>query len=395
MTGKNSNGTQGTGVQGLSVQGSYGVSGLTATGAFTAGYTGTGQNEKISVQGSFTAGYTGTGFTTTGNNMVCATGTGTAGYVVQPNMVYTGIASFQSAGSSRSCNISLLWYNSAGASISPVVVGTSVTDNSAGFTSASVRATSPATAAYAALELTVISPSEVHYANNIGLFLGTNTTWGPGGLSGIASAVIQRSDGAYVRYASLNNPAPIAASVQTLDVGDYVATASTNYTYGCYLLANVNGSNLISATATSNSASVQTFGWWEILPTDYSTAVSAQIISWQAQVSEQATAHLVMGQAVPNIVASNMGGLDGTGEFETFDPVVYQNLTSLLQSQTTVFLLSPWGSTDTGYVRFGPATNSSGGSGHTVKNSSLMPGTLANMHRTTGFTWVAQARPPV
>ena len=207
-------------------------------------------------------------------------------------------------------------------------------------------------------------------------------------------AVIQRSDGAYVRGASPANPLTLVSGQVAVD--DYEVTPSQTYTYTLQIIKTTSGVVTASALATSNGAFVTTTKWWEFDPTNPSTAFSAQIISWNPQVTEQSTAHLVLGQSTPNVVAANMGGLDGTATFETFDPTTYSNLQGMLTSQTTYFLMSPWGVSDTGYVRFGPQSGgASDGNGNKVKDSTLLPSTLSNMHRTTNVTWVAQARPPV
>ena len=78
--------------------------------------------------------------------------------------------------------------------------------------------------------------------------------------------------------------------------------------------------------------------------------------SWEIQTTEQSTAHLVMGQATPNVVANIMGGNDGQATFWTQDSVTYASLQALLQSQATIFVSAPFGRGGTGYYRFGPQT---------------------------------------
>ena len=236
-----------------------------------------------------------------------------------------------------------------------------------------------------------------HYVQEIGIIKGTVDAWEPGqtGSSFTGEVIIQRSDGAYVRNASIANPASVTDS--SLAISDYEAVPTVEYTYTAYILQDFGGGiTAISSPTTSNSVTLITTGWWELLPNEVDTAINAQVIEWAAQVTEQSTAHLVLGQATPNVVTNTMGKTDGTATFETFDPTVYNALENLLQSQSTVFVSSPWGPVDTAYVRFGPQTGgSSSGTGNKVKDSTLLPSTFANMHRTTAVTWVAQARPPV
>jgi hypothetical protein len=223
-----------------------------------------------------------------------------------------------------------------------------------------------------------------------------NTTWSQGGLAGLTEVILLRSDGLYVRTASIANPYRLPLTTQTQIIEDLEAVPTVAYTYQAQIAVNVGGDLMLSAAATSNSVTLVTTGWWEVDPNNPSSAVSAQAINWEPQVTEQSTAHLVMGQQTPNVVANVMGGLDGQATFETFDPDTYADFQALLTSQSTIWVSSPFGPTDSAYVRFGPQTGGlSSGSGNKVNDSSLLPGTSENMHRTTAVTWVAQARPPV
>ena len=214
----------------------------------------------------------------------------------------------------------------------------------------------------------------------------------PGGMVG--SAIIKRSDGFYVRGASPANPTVLTGGALT--VYDLEAIPNTPYTYTLQIIGGTSSSPTASPLQTSNSVTLTTTGWWEINPLNPLSSVNAQLISWEPQITEQSTAHLVMGQATPNVVASVMGGLDGQGTFETFDPVTYTQVQAMLKSQVTWWVSSPWGASDSTYVRFGPQTGGmSSGGGNKVHDSTLMPSTYESMHRTTAVTWVAQARPAV
>ena len=215
------------------------------------------------------------------------------------------------------------------------------------------------------------------------------------GASLVGDAVIQRSDGAYVRGASINNPYVIPGT-GIITVYDYEAVPSIEYTYTLQILVTTGTSTVASDIGTSNSVMLMTDRWWELDPNNPAGAINAQVIGWQPVRTEQSTARLVLGQVTPNVVTSTMGGIDGQATFETFDPTTYQSLQGVLTSQTTIFVSSPWGPTDTSYVRFGPQSGGGGGAGGSkVVDSTLLPSTYANMHRTTQVTWVAQARPPV
>ena len=330
-----------------------------------------------------------------GTEMDAITSYGLSGYPVVAGEVYSFMGSFKSSGASQPCSMGIEFYDSSGSSLW-FESGDTIFDNSTSPTQSVSNTVAPAGAVYAALKPYVGTPGESHYVTECGLFPGVTTTWYPSGsgptLAG--SAIIQRSDGAYLRGASLNNPLPVTGG--TIAIADYEAVPGTAYTYSLQIIVDTGGVYTASGISESNSVTLTTLGWWELDPNDPSTAFNAQVIAWQPQVTEQSTAHLVSGQAYPNVVAANMGGLDGQATFETFDPDTYASLQAMLQSQTTYFVSSPFGIVDTAYVRWGPQTGgASGGSGNKVKDSSLLPSTLAAMHRTTAVTWVAQARPPV
>ena len=326
--------------------------------------------------------------------------TSPTGYAVAPNTTYSFMASFMSASVGRDSWMNITWRDSGGAQITDVTTPI-IVDNSSTYTQSVATAVSPSNAAYVTLTLLVVGlgivVAEDHYVKDIGVIEGTTTTWSPGytagGLTG--QAIIQRSDGAYVRGASINYPYTIPGS-GVITVNDYEAVPSIEYTYTLQIIVTTGTSTVASDIGTSNAATLITNRWWEFDPTNPAGAIEAQVIGWQPVRTEQSTARLVLGQATPNVVTSNMGGIDGQATFETFDPITFQGLQGILTSQTTIFISSPWGPTDTTYVRFGPQSGGGGGSsGNKVQDSTLLPSTYANMHRTTQVTFVAQARPPV
>ena len=321
------------------------------------------------------------------------------GLPVLPNTEYSFMANFLAQTTPQLCFIYVQFYS--GFTPTGYAQIGYVTDNASTPTQSLGTATSGPTDDSVKIDVYADAfPSDitdVHYVTEIGMFPGVVTTWSPGytagGLTG--QAVIQRSDGAYVRNASINYPYTIPGS-GIVTVNDYEAVPSVNYTYTLQILVTTGTSTVASDIGTSNAAMLTTTRWWELDPNNPAGAIEAQVIAWQPQITEQSTARLVMGQATPNVVASTMGGLDGQATFETFDPITYQTLRAMLTSQTTIFVSSPWGPMDTTYVRFGPQTGGGGGAGgNKIVDSTLLPSTYANMHRTTQITWAAQARPPV
>ena len=199
----------------------------------------------------------------------------------------------------------------------------------------------------------------------------------------------------YVRNASLANPLTLPNPSQQVTVSDYEAVPTVSYTYTG---ATASVSNSVSSPqGPASDAVVQnTTKWWELDPTNPSTAVAAQFIQWEPQNTEQSAAHQVLGQQTMNIIASAMMHQDFSAQAELFDPATYDGFQALLVSQKVLFISSPWGKTDTGYFRIGPETGGmSTGYGNKAKNTQLLPSTSAGPHRTVSITAVAQPRPPV
>ncbi len=119
---------------------------------------------------------------TAGGNMSAETATGTGGIVVVGSTQYTAVASFQTGVTARNCTIGIQWYTGAGASIS-TSTGSTVSDTNGSWHQATVTASSPSNAAFAAIIGTVASTggaAELHYMDEISLQAGTGTTWTQG-----------------------------------------------------------------------------------------------------------------------------------------------------------------------------------------------------------------------
>lgn len=111
-------------------------------------------------------------------NMSVRTPTGTSGIAVSPNTQYTAMVHYRDAGTVRQVRTDIKWYTAAGALIS-TSTGTAVTQTSSQYTMARVVATSPGTAAYAAIFANVLSTAllEVHLLDGAGFYPGDVSTW--------------------------------------------------------------------------------------------------------------------------------------------------------------------------------------------------------------------------
>ena len=93
------------------------------------------------------------------------TPTGTSGYPVVVGDHYTAFAYFDAGTTSRTCTMSILWYTAAGAACSHASdSGTGVVDVNTGWVQGYVNAVAPATAAYAAVKVSIASTAsgEIH-----------------------------------------------------------------------------------------------------------------------------------------------------------------------------------------------------------------------------------------
>lgn len=322
------------------------------------------------------------------------TPTGTSGFAILPSTQYSALASFRSASTGRSCTAAINWYTAGGALISSSTSG-AITDTSSGWTQALITASSPSNAAWAAVTVAVASAAENHFVTEIGLMPGTDSTWSMGGFVGSTTVSILRSDGLYVRYASTANPAIVPAPSQTVVEYDLEATPTTSYTYTAVVSVVLGGAagTLASAPATSGAAIVPGGqGFWEIDPTNYSSAVNGNPTQWNPSQIEQSAAHKVLNQTTANVVAASMQAPDFSATFETFSAAPYQALLALATSQKTIFISDPFGLSY--YFRLALAPGGmSGGIGSTAHSTQLQGSSAAAPHRVVAVTGIAQPRP--
>ena len=152
---------------------------------FFAGVDGWGAETNCAVTSSVTVGgYTGLRSlrlaSSGAGTMAAITDTGTQGVEVSGSTQYTAIAQFRTGVNVRACNVIIRWYDSTGTVISSDS-GATANDAVGSWTLASVTATSPATAVYAAVAAQVASTggaAEYHYVDGVSLHPGSGTTPG-------------------------------------------------------------------------------------------------------------------------------------------------------------------------------------------------------------------------
>jgi hypothetical protein len=165
---------------------------------------------------------------TSSGDAVAGTTTGTA-FPVIPSSEFSAIADFKAGGTARSVAVGIRYLTSAGATIS-TTFGTSVTDSSSAWVTASATVIAPVTAAKAQVLTKIISAgsSEIHYVDKIALHAGDTPTWTRGGFSDFAFDVERSTNGS---YAQVRNSPVTAGTGQIATLNDYEAPLDATVTY--------------------------------------------------------------------------------------------------------------------------------------------------------------------
>ncbi|HEX7355248.1 MAG TPA: hypothetical protein VF288_10500 [Mycobacteriales bacterium] len=361
---------------------------------------GSGANEVSAVQssaqaldGSYSLLVT-MGATPSGNNWV----TQGPPCPITPGVAYTAVASVYPV-TAASFWLDLLFFDADGTFIEDTYGATAALPAGSWSDVPAQTCVAPANAAFASMDvrLDTTVADQQFYVDCAGIFPGgTPRPWTRGGLVGATQVVVTRSDGLYLRGASAASPVSLPASTQLVVIDDYEVSPGTEYSYSAVVSSTQGATVLSSDAGVSADASVTTTKWWELDPTNPSTAVAAQFTEWNPQNTEQSTATQVLGQTTMVIIASAMMNQDFSGTAEIFDAATYTAFQALLMGQKTVFVSSPWGAADTGWFRIGPQTGGlSSGVGNKAKDTTLHPSTISAPHRTVQITAVAQPRPPV
>jgi len=318
-------------------------------------------------------------------------------YPVAPSTPYTAIANVRAASTTEGCAVRIEFSYSTTSGVSYTdTYSYTISDSSTEWTQLAVAAESPATAIGAdiAVQVDAINANETHYVDECGIFPGQVTTWSPGGFLGSQQVTITRSDGVVVRGA----PFTPDTLTQAVTVLDREVTPGVDYTYTAVVgIPQANETILLSAVSEpSATVSVTSSEWWLLNPLDPSTAMPIDVTSHQTSQMERSSSHTVLGlpgaPTLPVILASGLGGSDGSITVVTTSPAEFAALTALTTSQVTLWLSSPLG--DGLYVRFGPLPGGmSTGMGNKVRDTKLAPSSLTSPYRTSNLTYVQQPRP--
>lgn len=318
-------------------------------------------------------------------------------YPVQPNTTYTALVAFRAAATPRSCQVWIEFsYGSATAPTYEHLVGNAVTDSPTGWTVASVTFVSPSNAIGVDIAAIVqnAAAGEVHYIDECGVFPGTPSEWTRGGLVGSTAVVVTRSDGQQVRGAYSSAPAALPSSSQSVTLYDYEVVPQAEYTYTAVTTVTLSGSSTIVSATSSPSSAVQTTPttWWLIDPLAPANALSVFVTAHTSSQTEQSTAHYTIGDPLPTVVASTVGGSDGSITVQTVSVAEYQALRNLMGSQAIQWMVSPVG--DGLWVRVGPQPGGmSSGYGNATRQSTLGTSPATSPVQNTVVTYLEVSRP--
>lgn len=167
--------------------------------------------------------------TATSSGDAVAITTSATAFAVIPNSEFSAIADFKAGATSRSVAVGIRYLTSAGATIS-TTYGTSVSDSSSAWTTASATVTAPSTAAKAQVVVKIVSAgsSEIHYVDKIALHAGDTPTWTRGGFSDFAFDVERSTNGSYI---AVRNSPVTAGSGQIATLNDYEMPLDATVTY--------------------------------------------------------------------------------------------------------------------------------------------------------------------
>lgn len=121
-------------------------------------------------------------------------------------------------------------YLTSSESIISTTYGTSVSDSSSAWVTASATVMAPSTAAYAQVVTKIVSAgsSEIHYVDKIALHAGDTPTWTRGGFSDFIFDVERSTDGT---YQAVRNSPVTAGTGQIATLNDYEVPLDATVTY--------------------------------------------------------------------------------------------------------------------------------------------------------------------
>lgn len=245
---------------------------------------------------------------------------------------------------------------------------------------------------------TVASGEELIFAQPIEVPGSTIPTYSPGlnwsaggsAFAGqtVAAVMASRDLGVTWQVLRYGNGVPIPGS-QLVAIPDYESSPGKQSLY--YGLTQCPNLGVESSPSAQVNATTSATSWWAINPLDPSAAISLTVTGHTSAQIEQSSAHTSIGIGLPQVIASAIGGSDGSIEVTTTTQTQYQALQEMLASQQIQWLISPLG--DGLYIRIGPQPGGmSSGMGNQTRQSTVS-GTAASPVVVTTVTYNQVAAP--
>jgi hypothetical protein len=189
--------------------------------------------------------------------MQASTTRGLNSWPVVGSQQYAGYAELRSAVSVRTCRVGLDWFDAAGAFISTTWSSTAA-DSTSAWTVYRPSGVSPSNAAWADVIYEIQSTgaaNEVHYADKMGLWPGTGTTWTRGDLSGVNERIIiEFSDNAGAGWAAARGSPFALSTYQSVTAYDYELPAAVARTYRARVVSVDSVGNVMNSVNSSTTA---------------------------------------------------------------------------------------------------------------------------------------------
>ena len=310
-------------------------------------------------------------------------------YPVTAGSSYSALLSSLAAAPPEVFSLNIDWLD-VNSNVLSTSTGSSATDSTTAWTQVTVTGVAPTNAVSAKLWVYYgnSTASEVHYIDAAGLFeASTPPAWSPGGFVGGTTTTVTRSDGFVLRTTPTLN-----STTQQATLSDYEWTSGSSYTYTATVSYSYGTTSLTSGSATTSAVTQSTTGWWLINPITPTSAFAPFVKSFTMLQLEQGASHTQIGQALPTIVSSVMGGKDGQLTVQTSTAAEWTTLQNLINSRATLWLTNYLG--DGLYVRVGPSPGGmSSGNGLSSKQAQLAPSLASNPVRTIQLSYQQVAQP--
>jgi hypothetical protein len=286
--------------------------------------------------------------------------TASPAYAVTVGKVYSARAQVTANATTRSARLSIDWYTSAMAFISSST-GSSVAETGTtfpGITITVVSATAPATAAFAKVTVTILSPAaaEIHYLDKPGLKPLADVTWTRGGLATTQTVDIWRSlaGGAYelVKSAVV---LPYTSQTYLFEDGAVPNGISAAYKAKTRSIDSTTPDDALSSaeTAPTTPLTMTLSDWWlrdlEV-PID---SIMVQVIqeSWMFKEHEEMAEYKIIGRKNVVIISDVINGIEAPLKLDFLNNAALAAFKVLRGKQKTLLLKSPLVANQQWYIR--------------------------------------------